>query len=184
MVPAVMTGLKIGAAVLPHLFGRPKKPKIDLASVNAKYMGMRPGGYLTSEDQSFVDRQLARTMETVGVQGRNMRQLAARRMAQRGITGPASEQAFADINQNEQLAGVGAQRNAGDLAYGIYGNNRDFERSKMMKGWGIEAGDAMQQRSDYQAAQSEFWNSQLQFLPQLLQLGSAQKANQSTEQKQ
>ena len=154
--------------IIGGLFGK-KKPSIG--SINSKYQGMRPEGYVSAQDRAFNESTRLRANQSVGAYAGRARQGAARRMAARGIVGPAAEQAQGDINQATTEGIVGNSRNAADLLYSTFNRNQDFERTKLMKAWGLEAGDAMQQQQLQQATQSEFWNSQMQFLPQLLALG-------------
>jgi hypothetical protein len=158
------------ASFLPGLLGGKKKPP-SIGSVNRKYMGQSPEGTLSAADSAFGESTRLRANQSVGAYAGRSRQAAARRMAARGIVGPAAEQAQADVNQATTEGIVGNARNASDLLYSLRNRNQDFERSKLMKAWGLEAGDAMQQQQLQQAQQSEFWNSQMQFLPQLLSLG-------------
>jgi hypothetical protein len=160
----------LGAASLATgLFGKKKGPNV--AEINRKFMGMSPEGTLSVADSAFGESTRLRANQSVGAYAGRARQAAARRMAARGVVGPAAEQAQADVNQATTEGVVGNARNASDLLYSLRNRNQDFERQKLMKAWGLEAGDAMQQQQLQQAQQSEFWNSQLQFLPQLLALG-------------
>jgi hypothetical protein len=159
------------ASMLPGIIGMFGKKKPNMGNINAKYQGMRPGGYVSAEDRAFNESTRLRANQSVGAYAGRARQGAARRMAARGIVGPAAEQAQADVNQQATEGIVGNSRNAADLLYSTFNRNQDFERTKLMKAWGLEAGDAMQQQQLQQAQQSEFWNSQMQFLPQLLQMG-------------
>jgi hypothetical protein len=157
------------ASFLPGLLG--KKKKVNLGAINSKYMGMNPEGTLSPADLAFNESTRLRANQSVGAYAGRARQGAARRMAARGIVGPAAEQAQADVNQQTTEGIVGNSRNAADLLYSTRNRNQDFERQKLMKAWGLEAGDAMQRQQLQNATQSEFWNSQMQFLPQLLALG-------------
>jgi hypothetical protein len=94
------------------------------------------------------------------------------RMASAEAGGAGAEQAVSDVNQQQNEGVVGNARNAADLLYSLRNRNQDFERAKLFKAWGLDAADAMQQQQLQQSQQSEFWNSQMQFLPQLLSLGS------------
>jgi hypothetical protein len=157
------------ASFLPAILG--KRKKINMGALNKKFMGMRPEGYVSAEDRAFNESTRLRANQSVGAYAGRARQAGARRMAARGIVGPAAEQAQADVNQQQTEGVVGNARNAADLLYSTFNRNQDFERTKLIKAWGLEAGDAMQQQQLQQATQSEFWNSQMQFLPQLLALG-------------
>jgi hypothetical protein len=158
------------ASFLPGLFGRKKKGP-SVGDINAKYMGMNPEGTLSPADAAFGESTRLRANQSVGAAASRARQTAARTMAARGIVGPAAQQAVNDVNQQQTEGLVGNARNANDLLYSLRNRNQDFERAKMMKAWGLDAGNAMQNEQLDRAQQSEFWNSQLQFLPHLLNLG-------------
>jgi hypothetical protein len=168
----VSIGLGVASAV-PGIVGmfNKKKKTPSIGSINTKYMGMNPAGTLSAEDTAFGESTRLRANQSVGAYAGRARQGAARRMAARGIVGPAAEQAQSDVAQAESEGIVGNARNANDLLYSLRNRNQDFERSRLMKAWGLEVGDAMQQQQQQQAQQSEFWNSQLEFLPKLLSLG-------------
>jgi hypothetical protein len=159
-----------GVGIVRDMLGKKKPP--SMAGVNSKYMGMSPAGTLSPADLAFGESTRMRANHSVGAYAGRARQAAARRMSARGIVGPAAEQAQADVGQQENMGIVSNARNSADLLYSIRNRNQDFERSKMMKAWGLEANDALLQQELDRQQQAEFWNSQMQFLPQLLQLGA------------
>ena len=161
-----------GASLAAGLFNKPKGP--NLGAINSKYMGMSPAGYLSPEDLAFGGLQQSRGNEAVGAAAGQYRQRAFRNLAARGISGPADAQVAADAGQSEALGRVGVARNVSDLLNSRFNRNQDFEREKMFKAWGLDAGQAVQNEALNRAGQSEFWNSQMEFLPRLLEMNNKQ----------
>jgi hypothetical protein len=169
MGPLLTAGLALAPPLINAIAGKKKGP--DVGAINRRFMGQRPGGYLGKEDVAFGEAQRKRGTESVGAMAGRARQLAARRLAGRGIAGPALEQSVADVNQEQMLGTVGVNRNVGDILYSMFNRNQDFEREKLFKAWGLEAGGALQNEQLNRMGQSEFWNSQMEFLPKLLEMG-------------
>lgn len=158
----ILGAISAGTALYSALGGGQKRKRFDAKAarrINDRYMGARPGGYLTAEDTAQVGRVRARGVATARRSGALSRDAAALGARRRGLYGASAAALQTLAGQTEAAGRQQAADIASDTEYGLYGGNRDFEREKLFKAWGselgAEAGDAA--RSAQQ--ESGLWNS-------------------------
>ena len=168
LLPAITTA--VGALSAAR---RPKRYDAKAARrISDRYMGMRPGGYLTPEDEAFTERTRARGVASArrtGALGREAAQLQSRA---RGLSGASAGALQIEANNAEAFGRESAYGAATDAAYGLYGTNRDFEREKMFKAWGGELGAAEQEGRMGAQREAGLWNSILGTAPLIANMWS------------
>ena len=171
--------LAAGSALASYVF-RPKAPKFDVRGIINRFLSSDPTATLDPNDLAVGERARSRGAEAIGQGVSVARGSAARRLASRGIDGPASEQAFADIEQGGAVARAGVNRDVADLLENIRQRKLDFSRQKAFTAFGAEMGNIGQERALYGQQSSAFWNSALPLVGQLAGLKFPVKGAPST----
>lgn len=102
------------------------------------YLTMQPSGYLSSEDQGFLDRLLGRSTEAIESGVQQQQGLARTRLAQRRIGGPAAEQVLSDIGASGSLARARAAGAVANVGHSLYAANRAFRQGQVQAGFQAE----------------------------------------------
>lgn len=113
---------------------------VSVPRINERFMGMRPEGYLSPEDQSFLDRTLASGTENIGAGVTESQGLAAARLRQRRVGGAAAEDVLGGIAGQGGLARARLGASVGNLGYNIFQGNKRFAQQGVMKAWDAELG--------------------------------------------
>ena len=169
MLPLIAQGLVAAAPFAAQLFGK-KQHVPNINAINQRYMGMRPEGYISPEDQRFSDQLLNKGNQLAGAQASEATRGLERRATPFGYSPGARERAIGLINQQKVGQLENAKFGADSALYGAFNSNKNFERQKMMTGWGAELGNARDVQSRRDLQNSTFWNSAMEYIPNALKL--------------
>lgn len=162
LLPAVTAGISAVSAATT------KRRRFDAKAarrINDRFLGMRPGGYLSPEDIAQINQQRARGTASARRSGELGRESAYRQAAARHLSGASAAALLTDAGQAEARGRESAVLGANDLASSLFGQNRDFEREKIMKAWGGELSAAAGDAANSAAEEAGTWNSILGAIP-------------------
>lgn len=161
-----MAWIPAATSVATSVIGALRKQKrANIGAINNRYMAMRPEGYLTDADKMQVARTAAAGGAAAARGGELGRGNARQQAVARGLSGASAAALIGRADQQEAANREAAAGVAQGQELSLQGNNRDFEREKMMTGWGNEVGNARFQNSQADAKESTFWNSVLESAP-------------------
>lgn len=152
------------APVILGAFHRSKKGP-NRNAIIARYRASRPAGYVTPEDEAAAERTRTRLAGASAAAAQRARQMNARQVSARGLSGPAAaalEQGATDV---EAQGSEDAARNSADQLYQAFQSNLGYERGKNDTAFGAEMGVASQDAALNAAKDSTFWNSMLEAIP-------------------
>ena len=154
----------IGLSLLGPMLGGGGK-QLDAGAINSKYMGMRPEGWLTTEDMQQSERFRSRGTASMAAAYGDERARAIGRAA-------ATRKSSASVDRNQaRLADMQAAKVA-DVGLGaeeqLYRTKmgREAEMNDRIKtAWGAELGAAGRNFSAGQERDASMWNSILELAP-------------------
>lgn len=173
--PAAIGIASQAAKYLPALLsflGRPKRQGLDPGIQRAinEYLSANPTADLSPQDLAQGARMMASGNEAIGQGVGEASALSSRRFAARAFTGPANEQAQADIAQGGAVARQGLTRDTAGFLEGIRQKTLDFKRNQLNTAFGVKVGGYTNASNNFAAQQSDYWNSMNQLLPSLASL--------------
>lgn len=157
------------AASLASRIFRKRGKKPNVGKINAKFMGMRPGGYLTPEDVQQAERLRASGTRSAERSGQLTRIALQRSLRARGVGGAAAAALETTVGDQVASGRERAFERSADYEHGRFVDNLGFERQKLFTAWGGELGAANREIAQREASDAEFWNSMLDAIPVLYQ---------------
>jgi hypothetical protein len=155
------------AALAPLVLGafhkRPKEP--NRQAILARYRSSKPVGYVTPEDQAAAERTRSRIAGAATSAAQRARQMNARQVTARGLSGPAAAALEQGATDTEAAGGETAALNSADQLYKAFESNLGYARNQNDTAFGAEMGLASQDAARAQAQDSTFWNSMLEAIP-------------------
>lgn len=130
----------------------------ETGRINEKYMAMRPGGYLTAEDNAFLGQQAGLGSEVIDSGVGQQQSMARTRLAQRRIGGAAAEGVLGDIGAQGSLARSRLMTGIAGIGHQIYGANQRYAQGNVRQAWGNDIA-AFQQRERQKAARQAMWGN-------------------------
>lgn len=132
-------------------------------SINQIYRDQQPTGYLTSEDLTNAERQRGRAGKAFGAYASAGRAAAIGRSRARGISSsPALERTIGRFAQDEGKYLENINTGVEGQLYNTQQGREQFNRERLMYGWGSELGASLRDWQAHQAKIAQFWNS---FIP-------------------
>ena len=177
MVDPITVGLAVGSLALGGAKAARGGRKSKIGAINQRYRGEKVTGYLTDADYAQSERLRRRAGEYAGAYGAQAETGVRRRAAARGIeSGPALERDIGRVRQEEGAIVEGAAQEAESRLYNRFGERERFEQDRLMRAWGLEAGEEQREQMRAFAQESQFWNSFNDFIPYIFELSGTPSA--------